>query len=157
LAGPTLNDAANEVTQIFIQAGIQVVWSYGTRRTDGPSDGQPHVWVQILNHERVERKGAAEGIPSTVLGQAAREICRVSIFYDRVAALTNPLSEGAGQGVLLGRVIAHEIGHLVLPPESHSGAGIMRGTFDLRPPIIPLFTEDQARTLRSTLSERHQC
>jgi len=157
LVSPTLNDAATEVRQVFTHAGIHVVWVYGTRRANAPSDGQPHVSVQILSHDMVERKSVGEGIPSRVLGTAAREICRVSIFYDRIAALENPVSEGAGRGVLLGRVIAHEIGHVLLPPESHSDAGIMRGTFNLRPQIVPLFTEEQAETIRSTLSERHPC
>jgi hypothetical protein len=157
LASSTLNDAANEVSQVFIHAGIRVVWVYGTGRAHASSDGHPHVWVQILNHEMAERKSAAERIPSTVLGQAAREVCRISIFNDRVAALDNPLAEGAGHGVLLGRVIAHEIGHLVLPPESHSGAGIMRGTFDLRPKMVPLFTVEQEEAIRLTLLDRRPC
>jgi hypothetical protein len=46
------------------------------------------------------------------------------VFYDRILALrthSRPLSP------ILGRVLAHEITHLLLPPESHSDAGLMRG------------------------------
>lgn len=54
------------------------------------------------------------------------------IFYDRVIALrthTKPLED------ILGRVFAHEVVHLLLPQESHSGVGLMRGQWsadDLR-------------------------
>jgi hypothetical protein len=46
------------------------------------------------------------------------------IFYDRVIALrthTRPLP------VILGRVLAHEIMHLLFPTEGHSDVGLMRG------------------------------
>ena len=46
------------------------------------------------------------------------------VFYDRVVALqtrTNVLH------AMLGRVLAHEITHLLLPREKHSALGLMRG------------------------------
>jgi hypothetical protein len=54
------------------------------------------------------------------------------IFYDRVLALrthTRPLAP------MLGRVMAHEITHLLLPQQHHSELGLMRGQWsadDLR-------------------------
>lgn len=46
------------------------------------------------------------------------------VFRDRVKELAT--TKGASEGLLLGHVIAHEIGHLLLGVNSHSRAGIMR-------------------------------
>lgn len=46
------------------------------------------------------------------------------IFYDRVVALQPSTSV---LFAMLGRVLAHEIIHLLLPQEKHSALGLMRG------------------------------
>ena len=48
---------------------------------------------------------------------------------------------------LLGKVLAHEIGHLLLPA-GHSDRGIMRAEPDLRFGSVPAFTREQAALLR---------
>jgi hypothetical protein len=45
------------------------------------------------------------------------------IFYDRIAALQRSASL---LHAMLGRVMAHEITHLLLPEEEHSSSGLMR-------------------------------
>jgi hypothetical protein len=54
------------------------------------------------------------------------------IFYDRVVALR---SQARSLSPIVGRVLAHEIVHVLLPDKSHSEFGLMRGqwsTDDLR-------------------------
>ncbi|PYV32761.1 MAG: hypothetical protein DMG22_12175 [Acidobacteria bacterium] len=53
--------------------------------------------------------------------------CTTSIFHDRVISM----AEGANAtlAVLLGRAMAHEIGHLLLGANSHSRTGIMRASW----------------------------
>lgn len=54
------------------------------------------------------------------------------IFFDRVLAVRKPPTSPA---VVLGRVLAHEIVHLLLPHEPHADDGLMRGMWsedDLR-------------------------
>jgi len=155
LLSPTISDAENEVRAVFRQAGVQVTWLNGNPSPRMISDSNLHVSVKILNRQMADRKSRTEGTSSDVLGQSAREACQVWIFYDRVTALTNPLPGGGGE--ILGRVIAHEVGHLLLPAQSHSDKGIMRGTFDLRPKVPPVFTAAQAATIRSMLSQRVRC
>jgi hypothetical protein len=147
--------AEQEVTEVFMQGGVHVRWVDG-RRPAKPLDEQPHVSVQILNGRMGQQKRATDGIAADVLGLSARELCRVWIFYDRVEALTNP-RPGGDRGEILGRVIAHEIGHLLLPAPSDSQTGIMRGGFDLYAPIRPLFTANEAAAIRSTLAEHGYC
>ena len=57
---------------------------------------------------------------------------------------------------LLGYVMAHELGHLMLPPNSHSVAGVMRPNFDIDSRGIRgirLFTDAEARAIRKRLSK----
>jgi len=82
-----------------------------------------------------------------------------NVFYDRV----NSFSQGgsATLPVLLGRAMAHEIGHLLLGTHSHSSKGIMRPFWsdrDLRLVASPylLFTPDQSRQMKTRLAARAQ-
>lgn len=89
-------------------------------------------------------------------GQAAF-LC--NIFYDRVLNLGQGAS--ATVPVLLGRAIAHELGHLLLGTHSHSTRGIMRAFWSgrdlsLEGRIYMLFTPEQARQMKTRLAERAQ-
>lgn len=48
--------------------------------------------------------------------------CYAGVFYDRIAQI----APGPHAAALLGHVMAHEIGHLLLGPGRHSDAGIMK-------------------------------
>jgi hypothetical protein len=50
-----------------------------------------------------------------------------SVYVDPLTA--SPAHGAVGEGDLLGYVIAHEVGHLLLGPDSHSGAGVMHGVW----------------------------
>jgi hypothetical protein len=78
-------------------------------------------------------------------------ICTSSVFYDRVSGLAQGGS--ATLPVLLGRAMAHEIGHLLLGESSHSRTGIMRGSWSgddlsLAARAYLLFTPDQSRQMK---------
>jgi len=75
-------------------------------------------------------------------------------IYDRVRsiALELPINEAE----LLGFVMAHEIGHLMLPRGSHSSAGLMKSDWDIHDleevDLLKLqFSEQQAAQIRSTI------
>jgi len=79
------------------------------------------------------------------------------IFVGRAESLAAGASLPAD--VILGTVIAHEIGHLLLGTNSHSSKGIMRGQWegsDLREAGEGKlgFTSEQARRLRAGLMDR---
>jgi hypothetical protein len=53
---------------------------------------------------------------------------------------------------VLGNVIAHEVGHLLLRATSHSRIGIMRAHMDVQPAIhLQSFDKTQARVIRTAL------
>jgi hypothetical protein len=71
--------------------------------------------------------------PHDAIGLAAHtrtEPGRIAyVFYDRLHMVT--VQSGASDIATLSLVMAHEIGHLLLPIGSHSDAGVMRGQWNL--------------------------
>jgi hypothetical protein len=61
-------------------------------------------------------------------------------------------------GLLVGRVAAHEIGHLLLGSRTHTRDGLMRGSWDIqrRQPADWRFTRDDAATIRLRLTQREE-
>jgi hypothetical protein len=55
-------------------------------------------------------------------------------------------------GLVLGTVIAHEVGHLVLPVHSHSKTGIMCADLNMRVPSTGGFTAEQVQTIHAMLA-----
>jgi len=57
---------------------------------------------------------------------------------------------------VLGHVIAHELGHILLGPGAHSRSGIMRASLDLEWLRIGglWFTASEARAIREKLARR---
>jgi hypothetical protein len=54
--------------------------------------------------------------------------------------------------IQLGAVIAHEVGHLVLPEKGHSRSGIMRAGMDAKHALqVQSFDKSQAESIRKTL------
>ena len=107
--------------------------------------------ILIMEEAPGKLKAAMEHLGTDVIGQGAPFIGRAYIYYDRVLHLRpNPPRDLAST---LGDVIAHELGHLLLPP-GHSTLGIMRPSINMTSRRVETFTENEAVQLRSLLRER---
>jgi hypothetical protein len=149
LVGDDLNAAEAMAHRIFAAAGIRTVWVHG--RDKGPRiDGALHVKVLVLSREMAEQKISADGVGPAVLGQAAKVCGRAYIFSHRIDALAKRNQRYVGD--LLGRVLAHEVGHLLLPENSHSATGIMAATIDLNPSGVVAFTPQQTAAIRQAIA-----
>lgn len=146
-----LNAAEQVARRIFVAAGIRTIWRYGSNEAPNVA-GALHLKVLLLSREMAEQKIAADGVGPTVLGQAAKACGRAYIFSHRVAALATRNQRDRAD--VLGRVIAHEVGHLVLPENSHSADGIMSASLDLRAGASALaaFTPAQAVAIRQAVA-----
>jgi len=150
-----LDKSKSEVARIYKVAGIQTIWI----DKEGPGGTSPsvpearstaaHVRVLLLDEEMAARKIEREAIPSRVLGRSARATARAYILTPRVSALA--ARNRCEFDRLLSRVIAHEVGHLLLPPHSHSPTGIMRETLDMWSAESETFTRSQRKELLSAL------
>ena len=122
--------AKRQVEEIFADAGVSIVWKEGrfpasVMATDHEGLRGAQVAVMLVNNTDDPLPGAS----GCTLGFAAKRPAVAYAFYNRIVeqSLLNPIDAR----VLLGRVIAHELGHVLLPPNSHSLHGIMRGNIDL--------------------------
>jgi hypothetical protein len=88
-------------------------------------------------------------LADNVFGLAAREAGRAYIFTHRIASQALRHSDDFRR--LLGLIMAHEVGHLVLPPHSHSDDGIMRANIGVRSKSRLDFTTEQGVAIRSML------
>ena len=80
-----------------------------------------------------------------------------SVFTDRVTALASQAS--IDPALLLGRAIAHEVGHLLIGSTDHARAGLMRAFWSHAELIHGsgsewVFLEKEAKAMRSSLSTR---
>ena len=128
VAAKVLDHAEREASEIFYQAGVDVIWANcrdqevrstdtgGCERFDWPT----HLAVRILPRSRLLR--------DEVFGMAFLSVegtgCYSDVFYDRAVALH---ADGkVGLAAILGDVIAHELGHLLLGSNAHASWGIMQ-------------------------------
>jgi len=139
--------AESEVTRILATAGVRAVWAREGDRADASG---LHVRVQLLSREMAMQKIETEGLADTVFGRSARDAGRAYIFTHRIAKV--PVQKSDDFRRLLGRVIAHEVGHLVLPGHSHSLRGIMRADLGVRSNSGYHFTTEQGVAIRARLA-----
>ena len=149
LADKEMTVAKVEVEQIFHNVGVEIVWA-GTPipipSSIAAQHGRryPHVVVFVTNAQTPAVPGDEAG------GEACRDLGRARVFRNRIDAEAG--HHQTDPGLVLGRVMAHEIGHLLLPPHSHSPWGIMRPTVDFDPVGLHVFETIQARTIRTSLT-----
>jgi hypothetical protein len=119
----------------------------------------PRAGELVVRLVRARRTGTA-GAP-VVLGEAAIDTTAgagvlASIYVDRVELMAK-LSE-TDVTPLLGRAIAHEVGHLLLARNAHSARGLMRARWSpielQRNDVLDwLLTEDDAAAIRRRLQK----
>lgn len=128
----TLNCGTAEAARLFRAAGIRVDWEQPS--AEAPEDQG----IDMTNaaSRRIETRRylvvrLVRGTPANVfpgaLGFAlpfAHRGAHVTIFYDRMEALTK--SVNAPMYVILGNVIAHEMGHVLLGSSDHAKGGLMQ-------------------------------
>ena len=83
--------------------------------------------------------------------------CLATAFGDRIEAMATRTQSDPGR--LLGRVIAHEIGHLLVGTSAHSPIGLMRDSWSddevqNNRPIDWMLTRTDAKRIRLGLLER---
>jgi hypothetical protein len=110
-----LQEAQVEVARIFRAAGLGVEWT----------ETGPRFTVQIVASALGYSRAA-----SPVMGVALRKPdgATARIFFSQVQDFARTCRVDVG--TLLAYVIAHEIGHLLLPRMPHSATGLMRADWD---------------------------
>lgn len=119
-----VQNAQSIAARFYVEIGVSLVWL-------GPSDQLPstlrpvfELQVTLLSGERTDRLLKGKSISSTALGVAPHDTGRVYLFCERIEIAA--AHERTPIDRLLGRVLAHELGHQLLPHQGHSLAGIMK-------------------------------
>jgi hypothetical protein len=144
-----LERAEQTVTRIYAAAGVEVIWVGDGGDALATWSGLRSVRVLLLADAMANRKIAFDAVADMVLGQAAAGSGRAYIFTSRVQDAG--LKYGATFEALLGRVIAHEVGHVLLPYPSHSNTGIMKENLIVRTRRVETFTPREGELLLLSL------
>ena len=112
--------AQQVASEVYRDIGIELDWADNECH---PSDG-------VFAVNITSRHMAGTLVSDQTLGFAESGTRDAMVLYDRVMRFGRRYH--INRGVMLGYVIAHELGHLLLPPKSHSEAGVMRGEIDLQ-------------------------
>lgn len=153
-------EAEGEATRILADAGVHARWvDCPTRHADVdnyPGCLSPWQWNDYaLRLELIAM--ASQDKSEDRLGYAVicdNRACPANVYYDRVRGV--PGGNNAPTQILLGRVMAHEIGHLLLGP-NHTRTGIMQGAWSGRQLNMEaahgmLFTPEQSRAMKTRLA-----
>ena len=111
---------------ILQDAGLEAVWR---ECLEGCADalGPGEVLVRIV---AAPETIVAESLGSALIDLQQRAGTLATVYADRINVLAS--RTGVNAATLLGRAIAHEIGHLLLGTARHSSAGLMRARWSDR-------------------------
>ena len=119
-APPEIVASAERIAgDVYGAIGVTLEWTDA-----GCAAGDHSLTVNVIT-----RKASTVDVTELTLGFAEPGTSVATVLYDRVVAFARRYH--VKREVLLGYVIAHEIGHLLLPPNSHSPGGVMRPEINL--------------------------
>ena len=154
----TLLRAEKVTTQIFAASGISIDWLNCGRLTENDPERAACSQASFPSHLHVRIQPHSLNLNPSTLGLSYSGQNgtgqQADIFYAGVALLEQ--CNHADSAILLGTVIAHELGHLLLGADSHAPAGLMRPFWNAddlsRSAFTQLvFTPEQSRKLRARL------
>ena len=150
--------AEREAARILSQAGVRTGWfDCSAGHSDaGPQDICQKGWGPMNIGLRVVAKRTGR-LQDTRFGFAIIPGL-ASVYYDYQAHFVSD-DVGLGQPLILGCAIAHEIGHLLLGPNSHSSQGVMQaewGKRQIRQALMRdlLFSPEESRRIRAEARTR---
>ena len=170
-----MTEAEQAATGIFRIAGVETGWAdIVLDAENGHVNSAGHqpftladIQLSILPRDMSDRSGLSNSVMGLAPGTGPdRGI--VYVFDSNVrtllwgilsAHIRGDMDRYVSMGQVLGHVIAHEVGHLLLNQQVHSPLGIMRGEWsfvDFRDMTIGLllFTPEQAKFLRADVRSR---
>jgi hypothetical protein len=162
---PVVRRAADVTSKVLAAAGVRLEWRYFRESIApdqaSPSQGcrvAPDLFVWLLPKDmatHVDRSPSTAAVALQPNADPSRN--GATMFYDRIAesARTSQSSRSA----VLGYLMAHEIGHLLLGVNAHQPYGVMRrawkiGDFRAAERGELLFSEEQASKIRAEVARR---
>jgi hypothetical protein len=111
------------VARSYRAIGVYMIWEHGEVPLDNPRGRRVH--LRLLSRAQADRKILGEQIGTAVLGQTNRPARLACIFCYRIVEASMKFAHDYTH--ILGLVVAHELGHVLLPAGSHPDSGVMKG------------------------------
>lgn len=150
----TLDRAREVVDRTFLTVGARIIWRLQSPSSEGRPEGFL-LTVVICSRAVTETFDMSPAVLGAAPGSPDKQGRRAYVFYDRIQSFA--FAHGLTVGQVLGHVVAHEVGHLLLPFGTHSSSGLMRGNWTPADLIRPTaggmaFTAEQAGLIRAQLA-----
>jgi hypothetical protein len=175
----TLREGEKAAEMIFGRSGIHCQWVSEPVTLEDPHEAAPYfqsssssdIQLKVLPREMSDRLSLPTGVTGLAPGDGPDRLM-VYVFYDGVLELAQREAQRQAAGIkkgevarhateaqILGEVIAHELGHILLNLSEHTRTGIMRGQWDLNDlrQIAEgrlTFTKQQGQVLRAEVARR---
>ena len=135
MAANARSRALTRAGNILNRADVDVEWLDCPARTSGKAavacetaPGRGDLIIRLVNAPVPDSDaGRRQALGYSLIDSAAGVGTMATVFVDRVNQLANDAR--AARSTILGRAIAHEIGHLILASNTHADSGIMRETW----------------------------
>ena len=160
-----LRNAAGTARRIFLAAGVDTAWlDCGARSLEEARDegclkksGAADIQLRILRKGQVKTRGLPRAALGSAVVPAGGHGSIANAFFHRVDEIAR--WTGVARALVLGHIMAHEVGHLLSHQRRHSSKGVMRAAWDgkdlLRTVSVSLrFTPREAERIRRNVSER---
>jgi hypothetical protein len=160
----TLAVALDKAQVIFGDAGVRVIWLRCPAEANQAAqpglcqaDDTKKLFLRIVR-QPVSGFGSPHALGQAFSGEVGSQYA--TVFHDRVLAMAASHKPGT-EALVLGHVIAHELGHLLLGTSAHASFGLMAAGWsavDLEraPAGLLEFSSTEAATIRAEVLRRAQ-
>jgi hypothetical protein len=175
--GKTLAGAEHVAAGIFRKTEVETRWvdapavsnTFPVDSTETESNALTNLRVYILPQQMAERLGMPDNVMGLAPGRGSNRLL-VYVFYQWLNQLAHREVRDQMEGTIprratvsqiLGAMMAHELGHILLNLPSHSETGIMKGDWDLKELCdagygLLLFTRQQAEVIQMDVTRRNR-
>jgi hypothetical protein len=168
----TLDGAKAVTAEIFRKAGVELEWIDCSKGSTAKNSvcSQPLAFNEIVLLIIRRSKECSSGSGSSTGGHAVRTAPQrgsgmISIFFEHTEQIAEHgipfyhVKIDKAQSIVLGHLIAHEIGHVLLPNGDHSDSGIMKEWLLQREWMLAVsgrlvFTREQSEMIRQGVRAR---
>jgi hypothetical protein len=145
----TLQKAEKEAGRIFEQVGVPVTWRDCPTGNEPCRKGPGRVFFLAMMAGPVQNE-----FLDTVSGYALLPTHLATVYFDYLPRIADGKSDKNDTALVLGCVIAHELGHLLLGAHEHSIAGIMQAHWGIEQTRLALMSElsflpEEARLMKA--------
>jgi hypothetical protein len=144
-----IQKAQSVAGEIYKKIGVSVAWLEASEEVPTPLREALNLRVALLSGEHTSRMIGERNLAAGVLGVAPPGVSAVYLFCRRIEDAASTMRRRVE--LVLGRVLAHEIGHQLLPQQGHSIAGIMKAQLALDG-LAPGFTNQQRESILGLLA-----